>query len=247
MNTEKLQKFILFYLSVILVNECACASYQTYYQFNFYYYIVIIGLFFVNVIATIVLICNGYIPKELQCTAVILLFFLPYFSTLVIICIRRSRIAQMQMQGNAVIVIQQPNSQNQQPQQINPQNNNYPPPQIQINQPQYPQNRNPPPQVQINQPQYPQNNNYPPQIQSNQPYPPYNNNFQGYSNINQNPPPSQNGFSAIQVNSNQQINYNNPYQQAQNLPPVSGVDIEKMGYQVIEPNNNPPGPAYLYK
>lgn len=241
--------FSISFLMILLLDNCTCYTYSsyTYSSFNFYYYIVIFGLFVVNVIATIVLICNGYIPKDLQCTAIILLFFLPYFSTLVIICIRRSRLAQENMNVNSIVVVHH-QSNNNQPSHAAPINNqphnsapyNNQPPYIPNNNQGYSNiNHNPASYVVVD-------NNNQGYINSNlnPPYAdPYINN-QGYSNYNQNANVNQNDNQGIQVNPNQQINYNNPYyQNSMNMPPPASAQ-QKVELFPVESNFNPPGPIY---
>ena len=71
-------------------------SYNTYYNgvstgstFGIVYYIIILGLYVANITATIIMICKNYIPPIYHCLAIVLLFALPLFSSIVLWCLRR--------------------------------------------------------------------------------------------------------------------------------------------------------------
>ena len=59
------------------------------FSFSLGYYIIIFGLFITNLIVTIVMIKKNYIPQSYHCMAIVLLFILPYFSSLIMWCVVR--------------------------------------------------------------------------------------------------------------------------------------------------------------
>lgn len=71
------------------------------------YYIVILGIYGINLIVTIVMICTGYVYPEDRFIAIVLLIFVPYISCLILICLKKRRQnmnvmlnpVQVQMQG----------------------------------------------------------------------------------------------------------------------------------------------------
>lgn len=71
------------------------------------YYIVLLGIYGINLIVTIVMICTGYVYPEDRFIAIILLIFVPYISCLILICLKKRRQnmnvmfnpVQVQMQG----------------------------------------------------------------------------------------------------------------------------------------------------
>lgn len=72
--------------------------------FSYVYYICLLALFIINVIATIIMLRKNYILPEDRCLAIVLLFLLPYISSLVMICISRSR----RRQNSQVAIIVNP-------------------------------------------------------------------------------------------------------------------------------------------
>jgi hypothetical protein len=75
--------------------------------FGFAYYIFILALYAANITATIIMICKNYIPPVYHCLAIILLFVVPLFSSLILVCIKRSYMNRNPIVVSHGVVIQE--------------------------------------------------------------------------------------------------------------------------------------------